>query len=77
MRLVCAYCATIEESKRKMKVVRVINSAVGHGGMKESGGIALPFQVSALDGGEWPASRPGRLTPRAGFFLYGEDQSRT
>jgi hypothetical protein len=28
-----------------------------------SGGTAPPFLTSALDGGEWSASRPGRLTP--------------
>jgi hypothetical protein len=28
----------------------------------ESGGLA-PFLTSALDGGEWSASRPGRFTP--------------
>jgi hypothetical protein len=28
-----------------------------------SGGIALPILTSALDGGEWSASRPGRFTP--------------
>jgi hypothetical protein len=28
-----------------------------------SGNIALPFLTSALDGGEWSASRPGRFTP--------------
>jgi hypothetical protein len=27
-----------------------------------SGGIAPPFLTSALDGGEWSASRPGRFT---------------
>jgi hypothetical protein len=27
-----------------------------------SGGIAPPFLPSALDGGEWSASRPGRFT---------------
>jgi hypothetical protein len=27
------------------------------------GGIAPPFLTSALDGGEWSASRPGRFTP--------------
>jgi hypothetical protein len=26
-----------------------------------SGGIAPPFLISALDGGEWSASRPGRF----------------
>jgi hypothetical protein len=29
-----------------------------------SGGIATPFLTSALDGGEWSASSPGRFTPR-------------
>jgi hypothetical protein len=29
-----------------------------------SGGIALLFLNSALDAGEWTASRPGRFTPR-------------
>jgi hypothetical protein len=28
-----------------------------------SGGIALSFLTTALDGGEWSASRPGRFTP--------------
>jgi hypothetical protein len=27
-------------------------------------GIAPPLLISALDGGEWSASRPGRFTPR-------------
>jgi hypothetical protein len=31
--------------------------------MKWSGGIAPPFLTTALDGGEWSASRPGRFTP--------------
>jgi hypothetical protein len=30
----------------------------------ESGGIAPRIVTSALDGGEWSASRPGRFTPR-------------
>jgi hypothetical protein len=28
---------------------------------KGSGGIDLPFLTSTLDGGDWSASRPGRL----------------
>jgi hypothetical protein len=32
--------------------------------MSGSGGIAPPFLTSALDGGEWSASRPGWCTPR-------------
>jgi hypothetical protein len=31
--------------------------------MKWSGSIAPPFIISALDGYEWSASRPGRFTP--------------
>jgi hypothetical protein len=31
--------------------------------MWKSGGIAPPFLISALDGGEWSASRPCRFTP--------------
>jgi hypothetical protein len=27
-----------------------------------SGGIAPPFLISALDGGQWSVSRPGRFT---------------
>jgi hypothetical protein len=30
----------------------------------ESGGIAPPILTSAVDGGEWPASRPDRFTSR-------------
>jgi hypothetical protein len=29
---------------------------------RDSGGIAPPFLTSALDGGEWSASRPGSFT---------------
>jgi hypothetical protein len=29
-----------------------------------SGGISTHSLASALDGGEWSASRPGRFTPR-------------
>jgi hypothetical protein len=30
-----------------------------------SGYIAPPFLTAALDGGEWPAPRPGRFIPGA------------
>jgi hypothetical protein len=30
----------------------------------EIGGTSPPFLTSALDGGEWSASRPGRFYPR-------------
>jgi hypothetical protein len=35
-----------------------------HEGIWWSGDIAPPFSISALGGGEWSASRPGRFTPR-------------
>jgi hypothetical protein len=31
--------------------------------MQGSGGIAALYLTSAVDGGEWSASRPGRFTP--------------
>jgi hypothetical protein len=34
-----------------------------HEDIRESGGIAPTFLTSALDGGEWSASRPCRFTP--------------
>jgi hypothetical protein len=36
-----------------------------------SGGIALPFLTSALDGGEWLALRLGYFTPRSGTYWIG------
>jgi hypothetical protein len=49
-----------------------------------SGGIAPhAFLTSALDGGEWSASRPGRFTPQGKSPRYpldrrlGESQSRS
>jgi hypothetical protein len=41
----------------------LINSALCHEDIWGSGGIAPPFLTSALDGGEWSASRPCRFTP--------------
>jgi hypothetical protein len=41
----------------------------------DSGGIASQFLPSALDGGEWSVSRPGRFTPwerAAGTHLTGD-----
>jgi hypothetical protein len=35
-----------------------------------SGGAAAPFLTSALDGGEWSVSRPGRFTPGINHPLY-------
>jgi hypothetical protein len=49
----------LEGSGRDLKVVPVLNylsTMPWHG-------IAAPFLTSALDGGEWLASRPGRFTP--------------
>jgi hypothetical protein len=36
----------------------------------ESGGIGPPFFTSAIDRGEWPASRPCRLIPWETVPLY-------
>jgi hypothetical protein len=33
-----------------------------HGDVMGSGGIAPPLLISAIDGGEWSASRPGCFT---------------
>jgi hypothetical protein len=53
-------------SKVKVKVklsLRLINSAVCHEDIWGSGGIDLLLLTSALDGGEWSTSGPGRFTP--------------
>jgi hypothetical protein len=42
----------------------LINKALCHEDIWGSGGIAPPFLTSALDGGEWSASRPYRIIPR-------------
>jgi hypothetical protein len=39
----------------------------------ESGGIAPPFLTSALGGGEWSASRPGRMAPQGNHLWYPSD----
>jgi hypothetical protein len=41
----------------------LINYAPRHDDTWGTGGITPPFLTSALDGGEWSASRPGRFTP--------------
>jgi hypothetical protein len=41
----------------------LINYAPSHEEVWRSGGIAPPLLTSALDGGEWSDSRPGRFTP--------------
>jgi hypothetical protein len=41
----------------------LINQALCYEDTRGSGGVAPPFLNSALDGGEWSASRPGHLTP--------------
>jgi hypothetical protein len=40
----------------------VLNWAPRYEDVWGSGGTAPPFLTSALDGGEWPASRPGSFT---------------
>jgi hypothetical protein len=42
----------------------VLNKALCHEDTWESGGIAPPFMILALDGGEWSPLRPGHFTPR-------------
>jgi hypothetical protein len=32
-----------------------------------NGGVTPPFLTSALDGSEWPASRPGHFTTEISF----------
>jgi hypothetical protein len=56
--------APIFGDKCKNKDVPVLNYALCHEDVWESGGIIPPFFVSALDGGAWSVSRPGRFTPR-------------
>jgi hypothetical protein len=41
----------------------LINYALQHKDVWESGGTALPFLTLVLDGGEWSASRSGHFTP--------------
>jgi hypothetical protein len=41
----------------------LFNYALCHEDVWRSRGIAAPFLTSALVGGEWSASRPGRFTP--------------
>jgi hypothetical protein len=41
-----------------------------------SGGIAPPFWTTALDGGDWPVSRPGRFIFRGKISWYPLDRKR-
>jgi hypothetical protein len=50
--------------------LRLINFALCHEGIWVTEGITPPFLTSALDGGEWSTSRPGR-------FTYGETATGT
>jgi hypothetical protein len=54
----------------KGKVVPVLFLLTEHHAMKGYWGVEVPlhtFLTSALDGGEWSASHPGRFAPREGF----------
>jgi hypothetical protein len=56
--------AALHLSKGKGKVVAVLLTE--HHPWRRIGGVDMPFHVfltSALDGGEWSASRPGQFTP--------------
>jgi hypothetical protein len=48
----------------------LISSALCHEDIWGSEGIASPFLTSALDGGEWSASRPCRFTPGRNSTRY-------
>jgi hypothetical protein len=50
-------------AKEKKLFLCLISYALCHEDIWGSGGIAPPFFASALDGGEWSASRPCRFTP--------------
>jgi hypothetical protein len=49
--------------KSKGKVVLMLNYELYHEDVLGSGGIAPLFLTSALDGGQWSASRLGRFAP--------------
>jgi hypothetical protein len=54
-------------SKRKIPSPRRDSNLAKHHAMKtywDIGGISTPSLTSALDGGKWSASRPGRFTPQ-------------
>jgi hypothetical protein len=56
----CLHC--VKDKKVKLSLC-LINEALCHEGVRGSGRMARPFLTSALDGGEWSASRPGRFAP--------------
>jgi hypothetical protein len=64
MRTIRPYTGPVEPSKVKVKLpLCLIDLALCHEDIWGSGGIALPFLTSVLDGGEWSASCLGRFTP--------------
>jgi hypothetical protein len=52
----------MEKSEVKLSLC-LTNKALRHEGVWGSGCIAPTFLISALIGGEWSASHPGRFTP--------------
>jgi hypothetical protein len=52
--------------KVKIKVVPAFNSAARHDDAAGNGGVPQSFIISALDGGEWLASRPGSFNRKNG-----------
>jgi hypothetical protein len=50
--------------RRKRLSLCLLSQALCHKDIWGSGGIAPPFLTSALDGGEWSASRSGRFITR-------------
>jgi hypothetical protein len=64
-----------ETVPRKGKVpLCLINYVPRHEDVWGSGGIALRFLISALDEGDWSASRPGRFTPQGTSPRYPLDR---
>jgi hypothetical protein len=56
---------TVIRVRKKGKTVPALNQALCHEAIHiGEWGIVLPFLTSALDGGEWSASRPGCFTLR-------------
>jgi hypothetical protein len=53
----------VRENKGKANFPCSIGKAQCREDVRGNGGIAAAFLTSALDGGEWSAQRPGRLTP--------------
>jgi hypothetical protein len=61
--------------KKEGKVVPVLTEAPCHEDVCGNGSMAPRFLTSAIDGGEWPSSCPGRFTPGERAPRYPLDRS--